>query len=206
MAFKYNLTCSRLPDARHCRRRLQVWSCLHKADTSRLNPSTKTKHIHGGSSCLPHARFNLDSLGKCCFRAFCPNNGADRGRGVVVYKSRSNHVLSNNEGLPFEVEILCGYTKFLADVSAYGRRVIMYRPVKRCTDAHCWIKDSSHPGVVPNSSHSSLDSTVVVEPEAIKKLNASTVTVTVMHLRPRESDITCCVRHTAPSRQLACPT
>ena len=55
---------------------------------------------------------------------------------------------------------------------------------KRCTDAHCWIKDSSHPGVDPNCSHSSWDSTVVVELEAIKGINA-------LHSRPRESDITC---------------
>jgi hypothetical protein len=176
VAFEYDPTCS------------QVRSCVHKADTSKLHPRTKTKHIHGSSPWFPYARFNLDSLGKGCFRAFCPNNGADRGRGVVIYKSRSNRILPNNEGLPFEVEIGCGYTKFLADVSAYGRRVILYRVTKRCTDAHCWIKDSSHPGVDPNTFHSSLDSTVVVELEAIEGINAP-------DSRPREGDITCRVRH-----------
>jgi hypothetical protein len=188
VAFKYDPTCSHLPDARHCRRRLQVRSCLHKADTSKLHPRTETKHIHGSSSWFPHARFSLDSLGKGRFRAFIPNNGPDRGRGVVIYKS-SNRSLSNNEGLPFEVEIGWGYTKILADVSAYGGRVIMYQLMKRCTDAHCWINDSSHPGVDPNCSHSSLDSTVVVElEEAIEGISA-------LHSRPRESDITCRIRH-----------
>jgi hypothetical protein len=119
VAFKYDPTCSHLPDARHCRRRLQVRSCFHKADTSKLHPRTETKHIHGSSSWFPYARFNLDSLGKGRFRAFIPNNGPDRGRCVVIYKS-SNRSLSNNEGLPFEVEIGWGYAKILADVSAYG--------------------------------------------------------------------------------------
>ncbi len=48
----------------------------------------------------------------------------------------------------------------------------MYRLLKRCIDAHCWIKDSLHPGVDPNCSHSSLDSEVVVELEAIEEINA----------------------------------
>lgn len=172
MAFKYDSTCSHIPDARRCRRRLQVRSCVHKADTRNFLPRTETKHIHRSSSWFPQDRFNLDSLGKGCFRAFIPNDGPDRQRGIVIYESRSNR-LSNNEGLPFEVEIGWGYTKFLADVSAYGRRVIMYRLTKSCTDAHCWIKDSSHPGVDPNFSHSSLDSTVVVELEAIEGVNFS---------------------------------
>ena len=179
VAFKYDPTCSHLPNARHRRRRLQVRSCVHKANTRNLHSMTDTKHIHGSSSWLPQGLFNLDSLGKGCFRAFCPNNGADRGRGVVIYKSRSNRVLSNNEGLPFVVEIVWGYTKSLADASAYGRRVIMNGLTKRCTDAHCWIKDSSHPGVDPNCSHSPLDSAVVVELEAIDGINA-------LNSRPRE--------------------
>ena len=183
VAFKYDSTCSYLR------------SCVHKADTSKFHPRTETKHIHGSSSWFARDRFNLDGLGKGCFRAFIPNNGPDRGRGIVIYKSRSNRILSNNEGFPFEVEIGCGYTKCLADVSAYGRCVIMYWLTKRCTDAHCWIKNSSHPGVDPNCSHSSLDSTVVVELEAIEGVNASTVMVP--HSRPRESDITCRVRHSS---------
>ena len=193
VTFKYDFTCSHLPDARRCRRRLQVRSWIYKTDTSKFHPRTETKHIHGSGSWFPKGRFNLDSLGKGCFRAFIPNNGPDRGRGIAIYKSRSNRILSNNEGLPFEVEIGWGYTKFLADVSTYGRRVIMYRLTKRCTDAHCWIKDSSHPGVDPNRSHSPVDSTVVVELEAM-----------VLHSRARESDITCRVRHNSTIK-LACP-
>ena len=138
VAFEYDPTCSHLPDARHCRRRWQVRSYVHKADTSEFHPRTETEHIHGSSSWFPQGRFNFDSLGKGCFRAFIPNNGPDRGRGIVIYKPRSNRIRSNSEGLPFVVEIGWGYTKFLADVSAYGpRRVILYRPTKRCTDAHC---------------------------------------------------------------------
>lgn len=114
VAFKYDPTCSHFSDARNCRRRLQVWRCVHKADTRELHPRTETKHIH--AFWFLQDWLNLDGPGKGCSRSFCPNNGTDRGRGVVIYKSRSNRILSNNEGLPFEVEICCGYIKSLADV------------------------------------------------------------------------------------------
>ncbi len=186
MAFKYDLTCSHFPDTRYCRRRLQVRSCVHKTDTGKLHSRTETEHIHRSSPCFPRARFSLDGLSKSSFRAFCPNKAPDRrGRGAI-YKSRSNRILSNNNGLPFEVQIGWGEIKTLADVSTYDTRVIVYRLPKRCTDAHCLIKESSHPGVDPNCSHSPLDSSVVVELEAIEDINANTVTVTVVYSRPRE--------------------
>lgn len=75
-----------------------------------------------------------------------------------------------DDGFPFEVEIVWGNRKRLAKANTYESRVIVHLCQPSRADVHCSMKWSSHPGVDPKCSNSSLDISEVPEPEAIERI------------------------------------